>query len=146
MLTLYKALVCHDGVSSSLDITSYLSKGTQVFDSTYNGYSTDELFFVCVFACSRLFFAKDSHSSTTNGVADLGIPKARNFLRSTLKHNILCLLFKRSPLEHRMSPTNFVHKWSTPQLLIHGSKDYRLPETEGIGAFHALQQSVWLPT
>ena len=25
-------------------------------------------------------------------------------------------------------------------LIIHGSKDYRLPETDGIGAFHALQQ------
>jgi hypothetical protein len=45
-----------------------------------------------------------------------------------------------------MSPVNFVHKWSTPQLLIHGGKDYRLPETEGIGAFHALQQSVWFST
>lgn len=40
----------------------------------------------------------------------------------------------------RFNPANYVHKWSTPQLLIHGSKDYRLPETEGIGAFHALQQ------
>ena len=53
--------------------------------------------------------------------------------------------FQCSSLEHRMSPTNFVHKWSTPQLLIHGSKDYRLPETEGIGAFHALQQLVFPP-
>jgi dipeptidyl aminopeptidase/acylaminoacyl peptidase len=41
---------------------------------------------------------------------------------------------------HRYSPSNFVQHWSTPQLLIHGSKDYRLPETESIGAFHALQQ------
>ncbi|KAI0822032.1 alpha/beta-hydrolase [Trametes gibbosa] len=37
-------------------------------------------------------------------------------------------------------PINFVDKWSTPMLVIHGSKDYRLPETDGIGAFHALQQ------
>ena len=43
----------------------------------------------------------------------------------------------------RYSPANFVHKWSTPQLVIHGSKDYRLPETDGIGAFHALQESVF---
>ncbi|TFY83863.1 hypothetical protein EWM64_g147 [Hericium alpestre] len=40
----------------------------------------------------------------------------------------------------KFNPTNFVHRWSTPQLTIHGSKDYRLPETDGIGAFHALQQ------
>jgi hypothetical protein len=42
----------------------------------------------------------------------------------------------------RYSPMNYVDKWTTPQLLIHGSKDYRLPETESIGAFHALQQFV----
>jgi len=39
-----------------------------------------------------------------------------------------------------MSPSNYVHKWSTPQLTIHGSKDYRIGETEGISCFHALQQ------
>ncbi|TFK82680.1 alpha/beta-hydrolase [Polyporus arcularius HHB13444] len=40
----------------------------------------------------------------------------------------------------KYDPINFVDKWSTPMLVIHGSKDYRLPETDGIGAFHALQQ------
>ncbi|KAH9932677.1 alpha/beta-hydrolase [Epithele typhae] len=40
----------------------------------------------------------------------------------------------------KYDPINFVDKWSTPMLIIHGSKDYRLPETDGIGAFHALQQ------
>ncbi|KAH6912711.1 Alpha/Beta hydrolase protein [Coprinopsis sp. MPI-PUGE-AT-0042] len=82
------ALVCHDGV----------------FDSNYNGYSTDELF----------FFNHDWGGRPWD-------PKSRELLQ-------------------RMSPANFVHKWSTPQMLIHGSKDYRLAETESIGAFHALQQ------
>ncbi|KAF9533220.1 Alpha/Beta hydrolase protein [Crepidotus variabilis] len=84
----FKALVCHDGV----------------FDSTYNGYSTDELF----------FFNHEWGGRPWE-------PKSK-------------------ALSEKMSPANFVSKWSTPQLLIHGSKDYRLPETEGIGAFHALQQ------
>jgi dipeptidyl aminopeptidase/acylaminoacyl peptidase len=84
----FKALVCHDGV----------------FDSTYNGYSTDELFFF-------------NHEWG-------GRPWEQ----------------KSKELSQRYGPSNFVHKWSTPQLLIHGSKDYRLPETESIGAFHALQQ------
>jgi dipeptidyl aminopeptidase/acylaminoacyl peptidase len=84
----FKALVCHDGV----------------FDSNYNGYSTDELFFF-------------NH--------DWGGRPWEN---------------KSKTLSDKYSPVNYVHKWSTPQLLIHGSKDYRLPETEGIGAFHALQQ------
>ncbi|KAJ6605658.1 Alpha/Beta hydrolase protein [Mycena sp. CBHHK59/15] len=43
-------------------------------------------------------------------------------------------------LAAKHSPSSFVNKWSTPQLLIHGSKDYRLPETESIAPFHALQQ------
>ncbi|TDL17751.1 alpha/beta-hydrolase [Rickenella mellea] len=84
----FKALICHDGV----------------FDSSYNGFSTDELFFF-------------NH--------DFG---GRPWDNKTRK------------LTAKFSPSNFVHKWSTPQLLIHGSKDYRLPETESIGAFHALQQ------
>ncbi|KIM30118.1 hypothetical protein M408DRAFT_67081 [Serendipita vermifera MAFF 305830] len=40
----------------------------------------------------------------------------------------------------KFNPSHFISKWSTPQLVIHGGKDYRLPETDGIGAFHALQQ------
>ncbi|KIY45662.1 alpha/beta-hydrolase [Fistulina hepatica ATCC 64428] len=84
----FKALVCHDGV----------------FDSTYNGFSTDELFFF-------------NHEWG-------GRPWEKTSKELAEKYN----------------PSNYVHKWSTPQLLIHGSKDYRLPETEGIGAFNALQQ------
>lgn len=84
----FKALVCHDGV----------------FDSTYNGYSTDELF----------FFNHEWGGRPWE-------PKSKK-------------------LSELYSPTNYVNKWSTPQLLIHGSKDYRLPETESIGAYHALKQ------
>ncbi|KAG6868988.1 hypothetical protein C0993_006510 [Termitomyces sp. T159_Od127] len=75
-----------------------------VFDSNYNGYSTDELFFF-------------NHEWG-------GRPWEE----------------KSEALSKKYSPSNFVNNWTTPQLLIHGSKDYRLPETESIGAFHALQQ------
>ncbi|KAF7314487.1 Dipeptidyl-peptidase 5 [Mycena kentingensis (nom. inval.)] len=84
----FKALVCHDGV----------------FDSIYNGYTTEELYFF-------------NHEWAGRPWED-----------------------KTRKLAEKMSPSNFVHKWSTPQLFIHGSKDYRLPETESIGGFHALQQ------
>jgi hypothetical protein len=36
----------------------------------------------------------------------------------------------------------FIDKFATPQLLIHGSRDFRLPETESLGCFNALQQCV----
>jgi len=40
----------------------------------------------------------------------------------------------------RDNPVNYVDRWKTPMLVIHGSLDYRIPETQGIGAFTALQR------
>ena len=37
------------------------------------------------------------------------------------------------------NPEAFAHKWNTPHLIIHGSRDYRIPVTEGISAFTTLQ-------
>ena len=41
-----------------------------------------------------------------------------------------------------LNPSDFVHQWSTPELVIHGGKDYRLVETNGISVYHALRQYV----
>ena len=38
------------------------------------------------------------------------------------------------------SPALHVANWKTPMLVIHGAKDFRLPETEGFSAFTALQR------
>ena len=40
----------------------------------------------------------------------------------------------------RWSPANHVTKWKTPMLVIHGARDYRLPDTEGLATFNALQR------
>ena len=40
----------------------------------------------------------------------------------------------------KWNPANFVENWATPQLIIHGSKDYRLTEGEGLAAFNVLQR------
>ncbi len=40
----------------------------------------------------------------------------------------------------KWSPQSYVANWKTPMLIIHGAKDYRLPETEAISAFNALQR------
>jgi len=53
--------------------------------------------------------------------------------------------FGGTPWEHpegyaRVSPEAFVSKWKTPMLVVHGAKDFRLPETEGFGVFTALQR------
>ena len=38
------------------------------------------------------------------------------------------------------SPALFVANWKTPTLVVHGGKDFRLPETEGFSVFTALQR------
>ncbi|MFV1967070.1 MAG: prolyl oligopeptidase family serine peptidase [Pirellulaceae bacterium] len=38
------------------------------------------------------------------------------------------------------NPVNFVHRWKTPMLVIHGAKDYRVADTQGIATFNALQR------
>jgi dipeptidyl aminopeptidase/acylaminoacyl peptidase len=37
------------------------------------------------------------------------------------------------------SPESFVANWKTPHLVIHGSNDFRIPISEGLSAFTALQ-------
>jgi dipeptidyl aminopeptidase/acylaminoacyl peptidase len=40
----------------------------------------------------------------------------------------------------KWNPIELVKNWATPELLIHGGLDYRIPETQAIGAFTALQR------
>ena len=40
----------------------------------------------------------------------------------------------------RWNAINFVAKWKTPTLVIHGGLDYRIPDTQGIAVFTALQR------
>eukprot|EP00981_Chlorochromonas_danica_P005895 scaffold1208_cov163-Ochromonas_danica.AAC.22 len=40
----------------------------------------------------------------------------------------------------RWSPDSFVKNWQTPTFVIHGGKDFRVPETEGLATFTTLQR------
>jgi dipeptidyl aminopeptidase/acylaminoacyl peptidase len=40
----------------------------------------------------------------------------------------------------KWSPATYVQDWKTPMLVIHGGRDYRVADTEGLGAFTALQR------
>jgi dipeptidyl aminopeptidase/acylaminoacyl peptidase len=40
----------------------------------------------------------------------------------------------------RWNPVNHVAKWKTPTLVIHGEKDFRIPYTQSLGVFTALQR------
>ena len=46
-----------------------------------------------------------------------------------------------APQKHeKFNPVSHVTKWKTPMLVIHGEKDYRIPVSQGLGAFTALQR------
>ena len=38
------------------------------------------------------------------------------------------------------NPANFIKNWKTPMFVIHGGQDFRVVETQGIGAFNVLQR------
>ena len=40
----------------------------------------------------------------------------------------------------RFNPVNFVAKWKTPMLVVQGDLDFRIPTTQGLGTFTALQR------
>ncbi len=40
----------------------------------------------------------------------------------------------------RHNPVDFVKNWKTPMLVIHGGKDYRIVDSQGMGTFTALQR------
>jgi dipeptidyl aminopeptidase/acylaminoacyl peptidase len=40
----------------------------------------------------------------------------------------------------KFNPVNFVERWKTPMLVVHGGLDYRIPDDQGIAAFNALQR------
>ncbi|ORX86783.1 hypothetical protein BCR32DRAFT_264806 [Anaeromyces robustus] len=47
---------------------------------------------------------------------------------------------KAKKLYQKWNPREHIKKWKTPTLVIHGGKDYRLSESEGIATFTALQR------
>jgi dipeptidyl aminopeptidase/acylaminoacyl peptidase len=40
----------------------------------------------------------------------------------------------------RHNPIDYVSKWKTPMLVIHGQQDYRVPDSQGLAVFTALQR------
>jgi dipeptidyl aminopeptidase/acylaminoacyl peptidase len=48
--------------------------------------------------------------------------------------------WERRDIYEKFSPERSVDKWKTPMLVIHGARDYRLVDTEGMSVFTALQR------
>lgn len=93
----FKALVCHDGIFS-----------------TVNELSTDELYFIFKDLGGTTFY--DPQNPSRGNAKALTYPNWRQW----------------DPSEH-------LDAWSTPELVIHSAKDFRLPISEGLAAFNVLQ-------
>lgn len=50
------------------------------------------------------------------------------------------LPWEKEEIYKKFSPHNYVKNWQTPTLVIQGGKDYRVPDSEGIATFTALQR------
>jgi len=48
--------------------------------------------------------------------------------------------FEKPENYERFNPAAYVDRWRTPMLVVHGELDYRVPVTQGIAAFTALQR------
>jgi len=48
--------------------------------------------------------------------------------------------FKVPQKHEKFNPVNFVTKWKTPMLVVQGEMDFRIPVTQSLGAFTALQR------
>ncbi len=48
--------------------------------------------------------------------------------------------WEKPELYEKFSPSRYVANWQTPTLVVHGAKDYRLVDAEGIATFTALQR------
>jgi dipeptidyl aminopeptidase/acylaminoacyl peptidase len=59
--------------------------------------------------------------------------------------------WEQKALYEKFSPSTYVTQWKTPMLVIHGAKDFRLVDTEGMSVFTALQRRgvpsklLWFP-
>jgi dipeptidyl aminopeptidase/acylaminoacyl peptidase len=48
--------------------------------------------------------------------------------------------FENPAAHEKTNPANLVKEWKTPTLVIHGALDYRVPYSQGIATFTALQR------
>ncbi|HLA73355.1 MAG TPA: S9 family peptidase [Steroidobacteraceae bacterium] len=48
--------------------------------------------------------------------------------------------YQTAEIHERFNPANYVKEWRTPMLVVHGEQDFRVPDTQGLATFTALQR------
>ena len=104
----FKALVCHDGITSFAGLLA-----------------TEELYFPFYDLGGTPWY--DPGFKPVPGDDSAGAQAHQNFGAAELS------------AWRKWDPSEHFANWSTPQLVIHSSKDYRLTIAEGLAAFNVLQ-------
>lgn len=127
------------GLDYALDKYKFIDKNrTCAIGASYGGYmvnwiqgQTDR--FKCLITHDGVF----STLSMFYATEEVWFPYSEYCPRENLGCNPYDLNFRERYL--KFSPETYVHNWKTPHLIIHGSRDFRIPISEGLSAFTALQ-------
>jgi len=119
---LLKGVVCHDGI----------------FDSAAAAFTTEETWFMQWefggLPGQQGGAATAAETARREGYAAQGLGGPCAFPPLAPAAQVAALYAQWSPSTH-------CGEWATPTLVIHGGKDFRLPETDGVAAFNALQRN-----
>ena len=85
--------------------------------------------------CGQQSIDGEARQIIRGGEADVMLAGGAQY-DSPIWNDGLCLLTAMST----SNKVNHVSRWHTPMLVVHGELDYRIPDTQGIGAFTALQR------
>ncbi|KAF2197689.1 hypothetical protein GQ43DRAFT_194897 [Delitschia confertaspora ATCC 74209] len=100
--------------------------------ASYGGYMTN---WIQGHELGRKFKALVTHDGVTNTLADYSTEElwfTQTDMNGTLWDN-------RENYE-QWNPINHIKNFSTPHFVVHNTKDYRLPESEGLAMFNILQE------
>lgn len=122
------------GVHYVLDTKSYIDRDRVVAaGASFGGYMVNML---QGHNDEKLFKALVTHDGAFNTMAMAYSTDELYFAESEFGG----VPWERPELLDKFSPHQFVHKWNTPHLIVHGGHDFRLSPAEGVSAFHALQR------
>ncbi|PSK58691.1 Beige 1 [Elsinoe australis] len=111
----FKAMVCHDGIFS------------------VNGLlATEELYFPFYDLGGLPFYNPESPHASSPPPLGYKVSDKEAHARKTFGAESIKAWAENDPSRH-------LHKWQTPTLVVHSSKDYRLCISEGLSAFNVLQ-------
>jgi len=139
------------GVRAALDTHSWLDESSVVgLGASYGGYTSNWL---NGNAPKNMFKALVCHCGTFDLRSSYYATEELFFMETEFGGPAYTAKSRSDDSDYqKYTPSKKIHEWETPTLVIHGAKDFRLVESEGISTFTALQRQnvpselLYLPT